>query len=67
MVGALAFGALSVKKKDIRYFAPGVLLMGGFKYYSGQVRQELMRANPDLDDYWKKSRKLTYALRSVEK
>lgn len=66
-MGALAFGALSVKQRDIRYFAPGVLLMGGFKYYSGQVRQELMRATPGLDDYWKKSRKLTFELRRVEK
>ena len=66
LVGALAFGALSVKQRDIRYFAPGVLLMGGLKYYSTQVRQEMMRAAPGLEEYWRKSRKLTFDLRKTE-
>lgn len=66
VIGALVFGALSVKKRDIRYFAPGVLLMGGLKYYSTQVRQEMMREAPGLEDYWRKSRKLTFDLRKTE-
>lgn len=32
---AIPFMILSVKQKDVKYFLPGLLLIGGFKYYSG--------------------------------
>ena len=38
LVGAVPFMILCVKKKDVRYFLPGLILIGGFKYYSGKVR-----------------------------
>ncbi len=37
-VASVPFIGLSVMRKDIRYFLPGLILIGGFKWYSGEVR-----------------------------
>ena len=38
VISAIPFVYLSVKQKDIKYFLPGLILIGGLKYYSGKVR-----------------------------
>ena len=66
VASAIPFGYLSVRNKDIKYFLPGLILIGGCKYYSGQVRQRLLQEAPGLNDYWRKSRKLEFDLRKTE-
>jgi hypothetical protein len=65
-VASVPFIGLSVMRKDIRYFLPGLILIGGFKWYSGEVRQRLMKEER-VDEYWRKSKKLDYDLKKTLK
>ena len=38
LVASVPFMLMSAKLKDVKWFLPGLLLIGGFKYYSGEVR-----------------------------
>jgi hypothetical protein len=66
LVSSVPFLLASVSQKDVKWFLPGLLLIGGFKWYSGQVRQDLMKSQR-VDEYWRKSKKLDYDLRKTEK
>jgi hypothetical protein len=66
IVTSLPFIFLSGKQKDIKYFLPGLILIAGFKWYSGEVRQQLMKEGK-IDEYWRKSKKLDFDLKKTEK
>jgi len=59
------FVLISAKQRDVKWFLPGLLLIGGFKWYSGQVRQDMMKSQR-VDDYWRKSKKLDFDLKKTE-
>ena len=65
IVSSLPFIFLSGKQKDIKYFLPGLILIAGFKWYSGEVRQQLMKEGK-IDEYWRKSKKLDFDLKKTE-
>ena len=66
LVSSVPFIFLSVKQKDIKFFLPGLILIGGFKWYSGELRQQLMKEGR-IDEYWRKSKKLDFDLKKTEK
>ena len=39
LVVSIPFMILSVKQKDVKFFLPGLLSIGGFKWYSGEYRK----------------------------
>jgi hypothetical protein len=65
MVASIPFMILSVKQKDIKFFLPGLMFIGGFKWYSGQYRQKQMKEKR-VDDYWRKAKKLDFDLKKTE-
>ena len=65
LISSVPFVLISAKQRDVKWFLPGLLLIGGFKWYSGQVRQDMMKSQR-VDDYWRKSKKLDFDLKKTE-
>ena len=66
IVAATPFFMIALKKLNVKYSAPGFLLIGGTKYYSIKAFYSQMESD-GVNSYWMKSKKFNGDLNKVEK
>ena len=65
MLSSVPFIYFTGKYRDVKYFLPALVLIGGTKLYASKNFREQLNSQ-DLMDYLKRSRRLDSDLRKIE-